>query len=161
MPNLLRSWLVIICTFAAALALILLPLPHWARPFRPEWVTLVLIYWVIALPHRVSVGCAWILGLLLDVIYGTVLGEHALALMVLAYIASKLHRQLRMFPVWQQASSIFVLLLMYQLLILWVQGVMGQLTGYGLFWLTIFTSTIIWPWLFVLLRDIRRRFKVH
>ena len=58
-----------------ALMLTILPLPLWAAWFRPEWLVLVAIYWSIALPHRFNIGVAWLLGLLLDALSGTILGD--------------------------------------------------------------------------------------
>ena len=46
----------------AIIALMILPMPEWARPLRPQWVTLVLLYWAIALPHRVGVGSGFATG---------------------------------------------------------------------------------------------------
>ena len=53
---------VILLTFVAAYVLAVLPLPHWLQWGRPEWVALVLIYWCIALPHRVGMVPAWCWG---------------------------------------------------------------------------------------------------
>jgi rod shape-determining protein MreD len=157
----LQGFLIILISFLLALMLSIMPLPDWAINFRPQWLPLVLIYWVIALPHRVSLGVAWILGFLLDGLYGTVLGEHALALVIVAYVAEKLYRQLRMFPLMQQALSVFLFIILYQGLLLWIQGVLGQLPNVRWFWISALTSMIIWPWLFTLLRACRRKFMVY
>ena len=50
----------LIGTFAAAVILAIMPFPNWAEPFRPDWVGLVLIYWCLAIPDRVSVGTGWL-----------------------------------------------------------------------------------------------------
>lgn len=155
------GFFIIIISFLLALMLSIIPLPDWAVNYRPEWLPLVLIYWVIALPHRVGLFVAWILGILLDGLYGTVLGEHALALIVIVYLADKFYRQIRMFPVIQQAFSILIFILIYQGILLWIQGVLGQLPNLRWFWISAVTSTIIWPWLFMLLRSTRRQFMVY
>ena len=85
-----RRWPVLLC-FVAALMLAIAPMPDWALPFRPDWVTLTLIYWVMILPHTYSVGSAWLIGLVLDVAQGTLLGQHALALSLVAYVTVKFH----------------------------------------------------------------------
>ena len=153
----MRGRLMLLATFAVVLILMVVPGPPWAEPFRPDWVGLVLIYWCVAVPHRVGVGTGWTLGLVLDVMYGSLLGSHALAKSVIAYIAVRLHLQLRMFPLWQQAVSVLVLLVVNQLLVLWVRGVMGRAPETFVYWTPSIVGMVIWPWLFVILRDVRRR----
>ena len=87
-----RGYLIIFLSFFLALVLTILPVPQWVMVFYPQWLLLVLLYWIIALPHRIGLVVAWCLGILLDGLYGTVLGEHALAFTVIAYIAEKLYR---------------------------------------------------------------------
>ena len=52
--------------------------------YRPEWVPMVLIYWVMALPYRIGIGSAWIVGLVLDILEGSILGLNAMALVIIA-----------------------------------------------------------------------------
>ena len=150
----------IVVTFLIALVLTAMPLPEWARAFRPEFVTLVLIYWCLALPTRVNVGIGWVAGLVVDVLHGTLLGQHALSLAVVAYLAVNLHQQIRVYPLWQQALSIFTLIALNQLLVVWVKGIVGEAPDTWLYWAPSITSALLWPWLFIILRDVRRRFRV-
>ncbi len=150
----------IIFSFFLGIVLSLLPLPVWADWFRPEWLLLVVLYWALALPHRISIGAGWVLGLLLDAMNGTLLGEHALAMAVSVYLIVVLHRRVRLFPVWQQAVVIFGLTLLYQLIIFAVQGVIGEDPHTWLYWAPSFTSMLMWPWIFTILRDWRRRYQV-
>ena len=144
-------------TFAAAVILAIMPFPAWAEPFRPDWVGLVLIYWCLAMPERVSVGTGWLLGFLQDVLYGSLLGSNALGKTLLAFLTVRLHLQLRMFPRWQQAVSIFGLLIANQLLVLWIRGAIGQAPDTLIYWTPSVVGALLWPWLFVILRDLRRR----
>ena len=155
-----RGGKTILFTFAVALALAAMPLPDWARPFRPEWVALVLAYWCIALPTRVNVGAGWLAGLTVDVLEGTLLGQHALAYAVFAYACVRVHRQLRVYPLWQQGLAMCVLVALELLLVFWIDGIIGRAPGTFLFWAPALTSALIWPWVFVVLRDLRRRFSV-
>jgi len=116
---------IIIVTFIAALMLTIIPLPDSIETARPEWVALVLIYWCMALPDRIGVGYGWFAGLLRDVLKGSLLGQHALALAVVAYLTLKLHQRLRVFPPWQQAMVVLVMLVFLQVLILWFDGIIG------------------------------------
>jgi rod shape-determining protein MreD len=159
-PPTVRSYLVIASTFVVALILSLIPVPAWAEMFRPDWVGLVLIYWCIATPNLVGMGTGWLVGIIQDVLYGALLGQHALARTVIAYIAVKLHLRMRAYPPWQQGLVALALLYIGQLIVLWVRAMVGKsVTGWG-FWTPGIVSLFIWPWVFVILRDIRRRGQV-
>jgi rod shape-determining protein MreD len=152
---------VIAATIAIAMLLMILPMPDWARPYRPQWVTLVLLYWAIALPHRVGVGSGFVTGIVLDVLTGTLLGQHALGLSVVTFVAIQLHQRIRVFPLWQQALGVLVLLLVEHLLALWVIGATrGAAPGLS-YWLVPLIGALLWPWIFVTLRKVRRHFKIN
>ncbi|WP_275097705.1 rod shape-determining protein MreD [Sedimenticola hydrogenitrophicus] len=151
---------VIIASFCVALLLAILPLPDWAQMLRPQWYTLVLIYWTMALPLRVGVGVGWLLGIVVDVLSGTLLGQHALSLGLIAYITFEMHLRIRLFPLWQQSLTILVLLLLEKLLSLWVMGAVGQPTPPLSYWAPPLVGMLLWPWVYIVLRDLRRKFQV-
>lgn len=152
---------IILATFLIGLMLSQMPLPQLFEWARPEWVAMILIYWVMALPHRVGMGSAFFLGLLLDVIKGSVLGLNALSLTIIAFITLVLHQRLRMFPVVQQAMMIMVLVGINQLLFHWMQALTGYTGDTLVFLLPSLISGLFWPWLFVLLRGTRRFFRIR
>ena len=100
------------------------------------------------------------MGLLVDLLSGTVLGEHALAFSLIVYFVNKMHIRLKMAPFLQQGLSVLLFMLCYQFVIFCIQGFIGQLPDTKLYWMSTLTSTLLWPWLYVLLRDCRRRFRV-
>lgn len=151
---------IIAISFIGALVLTVFPLPDALAALRPEWVALFLIYWCMALPNRVGVGIAWILGLMLDVLRVGLLGQNALTLAVIAYITLKLYQRLRVFPMWQQSLSIFVLVSLHQMLNLWIKGMTGEAIDLWTYWLPSISSLFIWPLVYYSLRAMRRRFKV-
>lgn len=155
-----NSW-VIVVTFVIALMLTMVPLPHWLELLRPEWVTLVLIYWCLAIPERIGVTVGWIAGLVLDVAGGGLLGQHALALALTAFVVVRLHKRIRLFPIWQQAVTVMLLVLFVQLITGWINGIVNQPSGGLAAWLTCISSLLIWPALFLLLRRIRRFYRVR
>jgi rod shape-determining protein MreD len=157
----LRRIIVIGLSIIVAMMLTILPLPDWAIWLRPQWVLLVMVYWCLALPERISVGIAWVIGLLLDVLLGTLLGQHALSLAVVAYFIVKFHPRIRLYPIWQKTLVVFMLSLIYSALLFWVQGLLGVLPNSWQFWLPALTSALLWPWVFIILRDLRRKFNVY
>jgi|SRR5690625_1260480 len=152
---------VIIASFALALILTVVPLPDWLSAGRPQWVALVLIYWCMALPNRVGVGVGFLVGLIQDALLGSLLGQHALTFALLAFLTIKLHQRIRVFPLWQQAISVLVLLLLTQLVIFWINGFVGRSPVSWTYWLTAVVGTLLWPWIFGLMREIRRSFRVQ
>jgi len=150
----------IILSFVVALMLTVLPMPVWAALWRPAWVALVLVYWCMAAPRYTGIMTGWVLGLLLDVLTGTLLGQNALALAVVAFVVHRFHRQVRVLPLWQQGVSVFGLVFLYQVLILWITGIRGMPVLASAYWSSPLVSMLLWPWVFIVLRDLRRRYQV-
>jgi len=149
-------------TFFIAYLLAIVPFPEWAMNYRPEWVPLVLIYWVMALPYRVGIGSAWAAGLVLDILEGSILGLNALALVLLAYITLNLHMRLRMFSSVQQSGLVVALVGINLVICHWLQLAAGQTVSSSLVYLmAAVTSALIWPVLFQVLRQLRRSFGVR
>ena len=156
-----HGYWVIVVSFIVAALLLVLPLPESMAYYRPEWMALFLIYWVMALPHRVGLVTAWIVGLFVDVLEDSLLGLNALVLALVAYLALSLYRRLRMFTMLQQASTIFILVGLHQLVSFWVLTVSSQNTSPNLMFLvSAFTSAVIWPLVFYSLRYLRRTLHV-
>jgi rod shape-determining protein MreD len=152
---------IIAFSFVVALMLTALPMPEWASLWRPAWVALVLIYWCMALPGRAGVLVGWSVGMLMDVMAGTLLGQHALALAIVAFIAHKMHRRVRVLPLWQQGLTVFGLVFVFQALVLWINGIKGMPVSVSAYLAAPLVSMLLWPWVFVLLRDTRRRFSIN
>jgi len=151
-----RNGLVIVITLVIAMILMLLPLPDMARYFRPEWVVLTLVYWAMALPHRVSIGIGWLVGLLMDVMMGGTLGIMAFSYAFAVYLIARFHLQLRQYPMWQQALTIFSVVVVVHL----ISVITSRAESTWLIWMPVLTSTILWPVMFAVLRKIRRTFQV-
>lgn len=147
-----NSFFIVPITLIVAFILTLLPMPGWAIWLRPAWVLMTLIYWAMVMPERVNVGTAWITGVFLDVLEGTLLGEHAFALTVVIYFVVRMSSRLCMFPLVQQGLSIFLLVLLYQFILFCIQGFLGALPNSWLYWSSSLTSMLLWPWVYNILR---------
>ena len=147
-------------TFLAAFLLAVIPLPQWLLWARPEWPALVLIYWTIALPHRVGLFTGLIVGVLLDSIEGAVFGQNAFSLMMVAMLSLILYQRLRVFNVLQQAGTVFILVGINQLICQWVQNLQGRGVDSLLFLLPAFSSALMWPVVLHVLRSLRRQHRV-
>ena len=151
---------IIFASLLIAFLLTALPLPAWANDWRPAWIAMVLIYWSMALPSRIGIGIAWCLGLFVDVHQGALLGQNALGLASMAFFAIQTHKRFRLFPLAQQSCLIGFMIVFYLLIESWINGVMGMPPQSWAYWMPALTSMVLWPWLFVILRDIRRKYNV-
>lgn len=154
----------IVLTLILGMVLAVLPLPHSVPPemgfVRPDWVAMILAYWIMALPHRLGILSAWFVGVVMDVLLGSLIGQHALSYIVIAYVTLNLYQRLRMFSVWQQALVMFAMLGLNQLINFWVESIAG-LSDWSLWYLMPAVSgALLWPWVFLLLRGVRRRMGV-
>lgn len=106
--------------FSLLLALLcqLLPWAGVGLEWRPDFVLLVVLYWILRAPHICNIGTAWIAGLVIDLASGGLFGQNALAYAITAYFAVSYQRRLALFNIWQQASYVFVLLIFTQVIIL-------------------------------------------
>lgn len=86
-----RNGWVIWLSLVLALLLSVAPMPAFLEAGRPLWLALFLTYWALALPHRVGMVAAWLFGLFADVLYGSLLGQNALVLMLTTFFVT-LHR---------------------------------------------------------------------
>ena len=153
---------VIVLSFFLAYLLAIVPFPEWAMNYRPEWVPMVLIYWVMALPYRIGIGSAWCAGLILDILKGSVLGLNAIGLVIVAYVTSSIHLRFRMFSSIQQSGLVLVLLGINLFLSHWLEVITGYTSVSDMmFIMSALTSAVLWPSLFQLLRQIRRGFEVR
>jgi rod shape-determining protein MreD len=149
-----NAWLLPV-SLLVALLLGLLPLPGWLQPFRPYWLALVLVYWIIEAPDRIGLGFAFLLGVLADLAFGTLLGEQALRLTVMAFIVQRFRSQLRFFPLSQQALALAGLLLNDRVVSAAVHIALGEPQLPPNFWWAPLAGMLLWAPVFLLLDRLR------
>jgi rod shape-determining protein MreD len=152
--------LVIPLSLILGLVMLILPLPIEAQLYRPDWVALILIYWNMALPNRVGLWTAFLTGLFVDVAQGTLLGQHSLALVIIIFINMNFLLQVRVLSLGRQAFYVFTLLLIDQFTVVWIEGVLHREPEFMAYLGAPLTGMAIWPWIFIVLRDIRRKTQI-
>ncbi len=153
-----RNGIIIILTLLVALMATIMPLPLSVDAFRPDWVLVVLLYWCLALPSRVNIITAWFMGFLLDILLGSILGVHAAAMALSVYIIAGNYQKIRNFSVWQQALIVGIVSALYHLLVFWLQRFLLDVVFLPSYLYPVITTLVLWPWVFLLLRKIRRHF---
>lgn len=148
-------------SFIMAIILQVAPWPGDLAAFRPSWLLLVTFYWVLALPHRVNVGIALILGLLWDLMLGSILGVRGLMMSIVIYIVALNFQVLRNMSLWQQAAIFTALSSVGKILVYWAEYLISPVQfDVNIFWAELL-NFLLWPWLFLLLRRIRRQFSIQ
>lgn len=137
-----------------AVVLTLLPIP--GALLKPYWVAMVLIYWVLESPYCRRLELVFILGLILDILTGTLLGQHALSLLIMVYLLLLFRQRVRFYPPWQMSLLVFLLLLNDRILQLWVLWLAGQVPTWE-YWLSPFVGAAVWQWVFLLLDRLRSK----
>jgi rod shape-determining protein MreD len=105
------------------------------------------------LPRRIGLFSCWLLGLLLDVLYGTPLGQHGLALVIGAFLIMRFSEYIRAYRLWQQGLLLLPIFLVYEFLLFWIDGLSGHVAEPLWRWAPAFTSALCWPPLCEFLRQ--------
>ena len=132
-------------TVIIALILAVLPLPRWMDIARPYLLLLLVIYWSLSAPRIASLMFAWLCGMAIDLLKGTTLGQHALAFLVVSFLTHKFQLRIRIFPLSQQTLTVLILLLVYEALVWYTDGVLGYPVTTWARWIPVLTSTLLWP----------------
>jgi rod shape-determining protein MreD len=159
MPAHHRVWPVIL-SFLAALSLEVMPMPGGLVEARPAWLAMTVVFWAVADPRRYGLGVAWLFGLLMDVLKGAILGQHALALSVVAFIALKFRQRIRVFPIWQQTVTVTAIVGVYAFLILWIDGLTSEVSIDARRALPVAVTLVLWPLLSWFLGWARRNLRI-
>jgi rod shape-determining protein MreD len=158
------GWLILLSlTIALLLAIVHLPesWPQWLGWLRPAWVAMVVFFWVMELPHRMGLVSAWVIGILLDVLYADPLGLNGALLATITYVGWRFYERLRMYPIVQQGVIIFLLVLVGECIRVMVQDlVYDRGWSWGVV-LPAFTSLLLWPFLYLLLQRLKLRARVE
>jgi rod shape-determining protein MreD len=145
-----RQWWMSILSLVATLALASMPLPDAIAPLRPDWVAVVLLYWSLMAPRHFSLLTAFWMGIALDTLSGALLGQNALALLVVVYLAEKFYLRLRVFPLSQLAITVLLLLGLYEFILFWIDGIAGRTVPLVERWVPPLTGTLVWVGMYML-----------
>jgi len=135
--------------------------PAWLGWLRPNWLLLVIFFWVIEVPHRTGLLAVWVLGLLVDVLYADPLGLNAFLLAAVTYIAWRFCERFRMYSVLQQCGIVFLLVLGLELVSVFIIGLGSERVWGWQVVLTAVMSMLAWPFVFLLLLRIRTGARVE
>jgi rod shape-determining protein MreD len=138
------NWWGKIFALIVALALSVAPLPETIAAFRPDWVAVLLLYWILAAPRSVGLFTAFWMGLALDTLSGALLGQHGLALLLIVFLSRRFYLRLRVFPASQLTLTVLLLLSLYEFVLFWIDGVAGRTVPLVERWGPVISGTVLW-----------------
>lgn len=156
-----KGRLVIWTSFLIALIFQAAPWPGTLEVLRPAWVLLVVFYWVLALPHRVNVGTAMVIGLLWDLLLGSTLGVRGMMIAIVVYIVALNFQVLRNMALWQQGVLLGLLTMIAKLLEFFGEYLISDVVFNPHYLWSGIINAILWPWMFLLMRRIRRHWSIR
>lgn len=152
-----HNFTVVGLSFLVALLLAVFPIPQSWDWFRPAFVALLVIYWVLALPQQIGVRAAFAVGLIQDIVTFSVPGQHALSLVAVAYVCVLAYRRILNYALWQQSLWVFILVGLHQLFWNWIHNFSGNAAESLIFLVPALVSALIWPFVLVLMEWVRIR----
>ncbi len=157
----LNLFLAVLSSSFLALVLTVVQLPQWLFYFWPDWIALIIVYWALMVPDRIGPFVAFVIGTLLEVLFVRKFGVLGLGLATLAFIVNSTHQQLRALSVWQQLFVVGLFIAVFKLLTGWLYGMVSEFTITGEYWYSIFGGMLVWPFIFILLEELRRKLRIR
>ncbi|NND58772.1 MAG: rod shape-determining protein MreD [Gammaproteobacteria bacterium] len=151
-----RLWPRVAASIVIGLVLAIVPLPWWLAALRPSWLALIIVYWLLHEPRRVGLLTAFLGGLFLDTLHGALLGQHALALVLIGFVTQRFNLRIRVFPMSQQIATVLMLIALYEFMLYWVDGVSGQPASDWRRWLPVLSSAAFWPVVTIVMQKLHR-----
>lgn len=151
------DWLAIGLSLLLGFLLSVMPMGGWYTQFSPQWLWLIVLYWVLKTPQQVGLIVAWSMGLLLDVASVGLLGAHALLFTLSAALVLSARPVLNSTGPLRQALFFAGLSLVYLLLLLWIQGGLTSGLAVASYLGRSLSNLVAWPLLLLLLHQIRLR----
>lgn len=144
-------------SIVVCLILMLIPWLGWFKTLQPYWLALAIVYWSIESPKQCGLFTAFFYSILLDILYGSLLGKHGFSMVAMVFIISKIHKRMKMTSFWQLTLMVGALLLndvFIRSVIDWLSQNKVAFT-YNLW--PVFTSVLLWPWFKYMLDRLRMK----
>ena len=155
-PSPQAVWAAFLLSLLAGLMLQLVELPDSLSAARPLWMPMILADWALREPQLPSLVPAFLIGLMLDVLYAAPFGQHALGLVAILYIVVRLRSFFIMFPLWQATLALIPGWALYCFLMFWIDGATHHQPEIWLRWLPAISTSLFWPLLWSLMELVRQ-----
>lgn len=127
------------------------PLTGALAYWRPDFLFLVMFYWLRHHPFHLGLGFAWLVGLIGDIAYGDVLGRSALAFCLTAYLLHLLQQRILHYRAFHEIWLLVPLVMISQTIVLTINVILGRGVVWNTILLTALSSALVWPLLKIVL----------
>ena len=144
------GWLILLSVIVALVLSVAhtpFDLPQWTDWLRPDWMVMVVFYWVMELPQRFGLITAWVLGLVVDACLADPLGVNGACLATLTYVTWSLYERFRMYSLLQQGGVIFLIVLFTESVRLSAHMLTREAEFSGAIIFPAIISMLVWPFL--------------
>jgi rod shape-determining protein MreD len=134
----------IIFSLLAASVLTVYPVPYGLVGWRPLFMLLVMLFWVLCQPVWCGMWFAFFMGLACDLMLDSALGQHAFSFVVIAFAArfvAQNRRVLTFLNLWILAAAASLLHLITMFILQKFSGLDLSLSH----WSSLLPSILIWP----------------
>lgn len=135
--------------------IMIVPMTDWLSALRPFFLALILIFWILETPQKIGLGRVFCIGLVLDLFSFSILGEHALRLLIICGVVHQFRNQFRFYPLWQQSLLIMLMLYVDQFVLWMIRYLQGMSVPIIETWASPLVAFLIWPWLYIVLDNWR------
>ena len=156
-----RVYVAFALSIIVAFTLKLVQVPHWLLSFWPDWIALVMVVWALQFPQKVTPLIAFIVGTMLEVLTAKTFGVVSIGLATLVFLVNLSHLQLRVLSSWQQVFLVVVLVAFSNLINLWLDGLVGGNKISAEDWYSIVGNIVVWPFINIILSEVRRAFRIR
>lgn len=144
-----------------ALTLTIIPTPQTIFYFWPDWMALIVVYWALMVPERIGPWVGFVIGTLLEVLFVRNFGVLGFGLAMLAFAVNRGHLQLRALSIAPQMVVVGLLIGLFKLTTGWLYGLTGDFTITTEYWYSLIGCILAWPFLFILLQELRRSARIN
>lgn len=130
--------------FLLVLMLSIIPLPSVLDVFRPLWGLMFILFIQLTMPSAFRLALLLWVGLMMDVLSMTVMGQHAVALILTAWLASHWARRFNFFSIQQQIILMMVLCFVYQSVLYFFDMILGYHASFLMYCAPMVSTTIVW-----------------
>ena len=139
------GWGYIVLTMLIAVLLSVIPLPESLKYYWPDWITLIVFYWVLVLPAHLGVMFGWMNGLIEDIISFSLLGQHALGKALVRTVAAIVHKKFKLFNFLQKMLLVFILQSINIAISAWTNWLAFEAPIFIEMWKPAISTALMWP----------------
>ncbi|HAF87193.1 MAG: rod shape-determining protein MreD [Legionellaceae bacterium] len=137
----------ILLFFIVMCLLTIIKLPSFLTVIKPCWILLLCLYIEFYIPKYFKLTLIVLVGIILDVLLVTVIGEHVLALVLVTWLAQQKARRFYFFTLTEQMIIIGFFVILYQGILTLIDVFLGFDVSFIAILGSMATSMLCWPWL--------------